>query len=281
MGRSTFFHHRVCAVATKHHKERVIAPILSKELGVHMVSVSLDTDLFGTFTGEISRSLSPLETLRGKCDLAYKNSGISLIVASEGSFGPHPKLWFVPADEEFIMLKDYDHQIEIVARCMSTETNYSSSEIHNEEELMAFVRKCGFPDHAIILKSLANPASVVKGIKDENLLLTTYSDMRSHGEMVFAETDMRAMHNPTRMRIIEQACLELIRKIESSCPNCSAPGFDISSFVEGLPCESCGAPTRSALSSHLSCNTCGYFTERKYPLGKEYEDPMYCDFCNP
>ena len=246
-----------------------------------MVSISVDTDVFGTFTGEVPRLLSPVETLRAKCELAFKNSGISLIVASEGSFGPHPNFMFVPADEEFIMLKDFDNRIEIIARFITTETNFNAREIGSEDELLSFAEICRFPDHAIILKSAVNPNSVENGIADVHSLKTIYNRMKSAGDKVVAETDMRAMHNPTRMRCIGQTCRELIRKIESACPKCNTPGFDVTAMFSGLPCERCGAPTKSALSYQLGCNSCGCCVDRKYPFDKEYEDPMYCDFCNP
>lgn len=47
---------RKLLIATKHEKEKVIAPILARELGVKCFVVSnLDTDELGTFTGEIDR----------------------------------------------------------------------------------------------------------------------------------------------------------------------------------------------------------------------------------
>lgn len=45
------FKGRNLLIATKHEKEKVIAPILDKELGVNcFVVTNLDTDEFGTFT---------------------------------------------------------------------------------------------------------------------------------------------------------------------------------------------------------------------------------------
>jgi len=42
---------------------------------------------------------------------------------------------------------------------------------------------------------------------------------------VFIETDVRAHANPTRMKNIEKATHDLISKLNSTCPNCGAPGF--------------------------------------------------------
>lgn len=281
MSRSVYFSHRHCAVASKHKKEIVIAPILSEALGVNISTVLIDTDIFGTFTGEIPRTLTPVDALRAKCDLAFQNSGVSLIVASEGSFGPHPSLYFVPANEEFMMLKDYENDIEIIARYLTVETNYMSAEIHSSAELISFTEKCGFPDHAIILSCRENLSVTQKGISDQITLLKAYERLKVTAFPIVAETDMRAMNNPTRMRAIQNACHELVRKIENACPNCEAPGFDMTVLIPGLPCRQCYSATKTAIVAQYSCKKCGFKTEKKFPFGKEWEDPMFCDFCNP
>jgi len=72
-----------------------LAALLEKELGVIcIVPENLDTDLLGTFSGEIERELSPMDAARQKCLLAMELTGADLAVASEGSFGAHPLLYF-------------------------------------------------------------------------------------------------------------------------------------------------------------------------------------------
>ena len=59
------FEGRKLLIATKHSKERVIAPILEEKLGVTcVVPTDFDTDLLGTFTGEIERKSDALTTAR-------------------------------------------------------------------------------------------------------------------------------------------------------------------------------------------------------------------------
>ena len=90
------FQNRKLVIATKHQKEIVIAPILEKELGVIcFINEDFDTDTLGTFTGEIERKLDPISTVREKCIKAMDLSNCDMGVASEGSFGPHPSLFFV------------------------------------------------------------------------------------------------------------------------------------------------------------------------------------------
>ena len=137
---------RRLVIATMHQKEVVITPILEKELGVEcFVPDNFDTDMLGTFTGETPRVLSQIETVRQKCLLAMKQTNCDLGVASEGSFGSHPTLFFVPADDEFLIFIDKKNDIEIVARKLSTETNFSGQQINSEEELLEFSKKIKFP----------------------------------------------------------------------------------------------------------------------------------------
>jgi hypothetical protein len=94
------FQNRKIIIATKHEKEQVIAPILEKELGVNcFVDETFDTDALGTFTGEIERELDPISTVREKCLRAMKANNCDLGIASEGSFGAHPSMFFINADD--------------------------------------------------------------------------------------------------------------------------------------------------------------------------------------
>lgn len=98
---------------------------------------------------------------------------------------------------------------------------------------------------------------------------------------VYVETDMRALHNPTRMEVIQKAVQKLITKIKTHCPKCHNPGFSTAEAQSGLKCENCGLPTRSTLLHILKCQSCGFSEEKMYPHGRIAEDPMYCDICNP
>lgn len=277
------FKGRDLVIATKHGKERVIAPIVEKELGVKcFVSLDLDTDLLGTFTGEIERKNDPITSARNKCFMAMELTNCDIAIASEGSFGPHPSLFFIPADDEIIVLIDKKNGLEIIVRELNTETNFNGSDIKTEEELLAFAANANFPSHGLILrKSKDEYGDIVKGINSVEQLSKVFIELMNDFGTAFVETDMRAMYNPTRMKIIESATQKLIKKINTLCPICNMPGFGITDAKEGLPCEICNFPTRSTLSYLYTCQKCNYTKEEKYPKGKKIEDPMYCDYCNP
>ena len=277
------FQNRKLIIATKHQKESVIAPILEKELGVNcFINETFDTDILGTFTGEIERELDPISTAREKCLQAIKLSNCDLGIASEGSFGPHPSMIFINADDEFLIFIDILNHIEIIVRELSTSTNFNGKQIQNQKELLNFAEQVGFPSHGLILrKSKEENTDVHKGITDIKNLKETFDHLTSKYNSVYAETDMRAMYNPTRMKVIERVTEKLVEKIKSACPQCQMPGFGITEAKKGLECSLCGSPTNSTLSYVYVCQHCKFSKEEMYPNNKTTEDPTYCDYCNP
>ncbi|MBI3521035.1 MAG: hypothetical protein HY062_16975 [Bacteroidetes bacterium] len=274
---------RKIIIATKHQKEQVVAPLLNNELGLDcVVSKDMDTDVFGTFTGEIERLNNPIETARQKCLKAMELSGLDLAISSEGSFGLHPTAFFLQANSEVILLVDKKNKLEFIAREISTKTNFSGSEVKSYKELQEFAKSALFPSHGLILrKSKEAKEDIYKGITTTTILKQAYNALWTKYGSVYAETDMRAMYNPTRMLVIKRAVEKLITKIKSPCPTCNGPGFSVTEAKPGLKCENCGSPTRSTLLHILSCQSCGYTEEKLHPHGRFLEDPMYCDICNP
>lgn len=280
---SELFTKRRLLIATKHQKEQVMAPILAAELGVECQALVIDTDVLGTFSGEVPRLDDPLTTLRKKCELAFQQDRTAdLVVASEGSFGPHPSMFFLPANEEWVMLTDKKHGLEITARCLSTETNFSAKQVNAWSALCEFAATAQFPSHGLILRRTEdNYDEVIKGIVTPGGLRQAFDALFEPNVGVYVETDMRAMHNPSRMEVIEQTIRELVNKVRSCCPQCAMPGFDKVAVNSGLLCAACGTPTRGVRSHIFRCQHCDYQEERLFPYGKEQEDPRYCDVCNP
>lgn len=277
------FKGRKIVIATKHQKEKVIAPLLQRELELKcVVPNDLDTDVFGTFTGEVERLNDPVETARLKCLKAMEQSGCDMAICNEGSFGPHPGLFFIHADSEIVMLMDKKNKLEFIVREISTKTNFNGREINSYTELQQFAESTLFPSHGLILRKSRNfKEDIYKGITTKKDLKNAYDTIMHKYGTVYAETDMRALYNPTRMTVIEDAVQKLLTKIKTYCPKCNAPGFSITEAKPGLKCKNCGLPTRSTLLHILSCQSCGFTEEKLYPHGRFSEDPMYCNLCNP
>lgn len=278
-----FFQNRRLVIVTMHEKEKVIAPLAERYLGVYtMVGSDINTDLFGTFSGETERQLDIMTTLRNKCLQGMEKYGCDLAVASEGSFGMHPLIFNVPVDDESLLLMDKKHQLEIHASIRSMETNFGGKEICDVEELESFATISGFPSHALIIRrDKGTTDHIFKGIRDWKTLYSTFDELHQRFGKVYVETDMRAMYNPGRMKVIEDATNQLISKVLSCCPQCHMPGFSLTGTDSGLPCELCKAPTKSVKYEIYTCQSCLFMEIKPYPKGKMYEDPMFCDYCNP
>ncbi|MBL6448241.1 hypothetical protein JMN32_18145 [Fulvivirga sp. 29W222] len=276
------FQGRHLAIATMHGKESVIASRVASSLGViPLVPQGLNTDQLGTFTGEVERITDPLTTARKKCEMALDMTGYDLAIANEGSFGMHPLLSFVPSDEELILLLDRKHDFEIVGRQFSTKTNFGGQLCETTKDLLDFADRVKFPLHALILRSAKkSEPRFFKGIRDKDELLDKFRFLNERYGQAFVETDMRAMYNPMRMDVIAEATEVMLDKAVTACEACNFPGFGISDVKSGLRCRQCNLPTRSIQAYIYSCPKCHFFKELSDPH-KSFEEPMYCDFCNP
>lgn len=282
----SLFTNRVAVLATMHQKEQVMAPIL-EELGLKViVPYTFNTDTFGTFTREIKRPGTQIEAARLKALEVLEITGETIAVASEGSFAPHPSLPYISSNREIVVFIDKTHDLEIIGEEFSIDTNHDYKVISSVDEAYEFASKIGFPEHGLIVMFDENPknsSEVFKGINTLDKLTEAVNFVLNHSitGKAHIETDMRAMFNPTRMKNIEKATRNLISKINSCCPQCSAPGFDITQRIQGLPCELCYAPTLLIKSVIYQCKKCGYKEDKLYPDGAEFADPGQCMYCNP
>lgn len=283
----SIFKNRIAVLATMHKKEKVISPIFEKEVGIQLiVPKGFNSDTFGTFTGDVKRTGDQFDAARLKAEAALKFSKKTLAVASEGSFGSHPVIPFLPFNREIVLLKDSEHEIELVGVATSTEINYKGSHVYSFEEALSFAESIGFPDTGVVVKAedtSHESIECVKGIISPDTLREAVESLmeQSKDKSVFIETDLRAMYNPKRMKVIEEAAKDLVSKMLSLCPDCSWPGFQITEKVKGLPCSWCNLPTDVVKAHVYQCEKCGYIKKDTFPDGKETADPGSCNFCNP
>jgi hypothetical protein len=270
------------SLITKHQKEQALSPELEK-LGFTLEVIAVDTDTLGTFSGEIERKKDVWETLEAKINLGHTQAKGQILLASEGSFGPHPEIPWLTIDEECLLWFDHktNQKIKVIHR--STDTNYSFLEnIKAWETLETWAKSVDFPEHGVILcDDLKSPLWIEKEIRTWHELSNVFEKGLRLRECVCAQTDMRAHKNPKRMRVIADAAKILVQKLQSCCPSCKTPGFDVVKKIPGLPCQSCGMPTKTPISALWKCDACGYEIEKKIPRENPWENPMYCDFCNP
>ena len=119
-----------------------------------------------------------------------------------------------------------------------------------------------------------------KGIIDKDHLESLFHEFEKMGaDQILVETDMRAMLNPSRMKVIAKAAEKLKNSILSECPDCHWPDYTVKKVLTGLPCGLCQMPTDSVRAQLLCCDHCGKTEE--VAIEKTHQDPMYCNYCNP
>ena len=273
-------------LATMHAKEKVVAPIVERFLGLRLeVTAGVDTDAFGTFSRDIERVGSQLDAARAKIEAAFERiPDLQIGLASEGSFGPHPYIPFCPLEREIVVLVDRRSGLELVGRHATPDTNFAHVVFADIARGLDFAEKVGFPDHGVIVMGCRDgqPAHDLGLIKDAE----TWDDLTSALHQVvdkagtaFVETDMRAHRNPKRMRAIKRATIDLVRRARSPCPACGRPGYAVTERLPGLPCSWCGEPTLLIRASVQSCVGCGWRAERA--VEAVVAEPAHCGECNP
>ncbi len=273
-------------LATMHGKERVIAPLLNCALGLRVsVSIGVNTDRFGTFSRDVDRTGTQLDTARAKIAAAFAaHPDAQIAVASEGSFGPHPYIPFMPLAREIVVLRDLGSGLELIGHYASTTTNFSHAVVSDVGSALAFAYGVRFPEHGVIVMGVIDnqpaPArALIKEIRSSADLETAVTQVIGMCGAAFVETDMRAHRNPTRMRAIKRATFDLVRRFRSPCPVCAAPGFAVTERLAGLPCSWCGGSTLAIRVEVLSCAACGHRIELLMPATTA--DPGQCSDCNP
>ena len=277
----SIYKNRRILLASMHNKEQAIAPAFQQHLGCRLSVEAFDTDQFGTFSGEIERVRSAYDTcvLKAKCAALEKKYALS--VASEGSFGPHPANPFLPSAHEIMVFVDLEHDWVISEQYVTTCTNYQSVVIEATTDLTPLLRAMQFPSHALTLHLHPTSALLAKGITSEQQLHECMALGFSQVQQLRLGTDMRAMHNPTRMHTLAELAERLVRRILSACEVCHTPGFGMSGTCGFLPCELCGGPTDRYALEVWSCLQCEFKLEKPRRDGVLSTNATYCPQCNP
>lgn len=269
------YHATTAALATRHGKERAIAPAFAA-LGMALrVPETIDTDTLGTFTGEVPRPAPMRETARLKARLGMAATGLPIGLASEGSFGPHPAIPFLAAGREMLVFIDDERGLEVAEEAISERTNFATLTLEPGAEVDGFLARVGFPQHALVLRQ---GEEIHKGITTRDELDRL---LAKGGGPARIETDMRAHLNPTRMGEIAALATKLVQRIATPCPACGTPGFGPVRRAAGLPCADCGTPTPLTRSIVLGCARCAHEQHQPRHDKRDAASPAECPECNP
>ena len=282
------FEGRTAALATQHGKAAVIAPALAP-LGLAVVVAAVDTDAFGTFSGERPRVGDARTAARAKARAALATcADADYAIASEGSFGPHPALPFAAAGAELVLLLDARTGDAWWGEDVTLETTHAHADVRTLEEARAFAARVRFPSHAVVVtvprcaddRAETGPDIVVgRGLADEAALAAAVERTLARWGVARVASDLRADRNPTRMAAVGRAADDLARRLASACPACARPGWWPVERLAGRPCAWCDAPTALARAARWTCEGCGLDETRTLDAGPA--PPDACAACNP
>lgn len=265
------------ALGTMHGKEAAIAPPLAG-LGIAVVRADLDTDRFGTFAGDVARAGDMRDAARAKARAAAEVTGLPVALASEGAYGPHPTVPFLPFGRELLLWLDTRSGREIVETLTDSQPSHDQETVQDPAGAEGFLARIGFPATAVIVQGAAGATPIAKGITRRDALDAAIRASVAKAGQAFLQTDMRAHLNPRRMAMIGQLAERLARRLATPCPACKAPGFGHLRALPGLPCRDCGRETGLIAAELHGCTACGHEAQLRRP-GEA--DPAHCPWCNP
>jgi hypothetical protein len=270
------------SLATKHGKLSQIAPWI-EALDCWTVQLAeIDTDQFGTFSGEVAREKSPRDTAIAKARAAADLLGCDYGLASEGTIGAHPAYPWINSDHEILALVRRTDDFVLTETFLSPDIQAHSEVVDENTNLDELVAKLDLPTHAAIIVAGGDVDNVLhKGVQDPSDLKQKIMEALSSGKKLLrVENDFRAMHSPSRQANIIKCAELLAKRIETQCAACGEIGFGKVGYEYGLPCSDCDQVVQSVANSERhACVSCEHTELRT--LGKTTVDPSRCDFCNP
>lgn len=276
-------------LATMHGKQAAIAPVLFDRLGLSVsTAADLDTDALGTFTGEVPRAGTIREAAIAKARLGMKATGLTIGIASEGSYGPHPHVSFIAGGIELMVLIDDIRGIVVTEHLIDDVPMFAHAFVRVADELTDFLDRIGFPDQAVIVKPAEGKSEcegrpIHKGLRRREELAKAVAQCASNSRdgRALVQTDMRAHMNPTRMATLRQLAHALAERLAMRCPSCGVPGYGQVDVEAGLPCEDCGAPSIMVRNHIFGCVVCEHREKSPRTDGITHADPGQCPLCNP
>lgn len=249
---------------------------------MELVISDIDTDFFGTFSGEVERKFPPIETAIAKAKAGMNSTGLKLGIASEGSIGNDPVIPLLISDIEIMVLVDLINDLVITESYRSFDITASTFLANVDDDLTDYLSRIDFPNQKLIAKSNPSHTEVIKGIGSSKELRKAISKLAviSNNGKVKLEPDFRAHNSPSRQKNITKVAKLLVSRIEKLCPECALPGFGKITYARGLSCSICRLFDEDAIKGEiLICEVCQYAQN-----GRNLDttlDPSKCKRCNP
>lgn len=273
---------RRAVLATKHDKLALVAPALRASVGLIVEGISLDTDVLGTFSGDVERTGSPWDTAVAKARLGMRAADCPIGIASEGSIGPDASVPFAISAVELVVLVDDEREIVVGEFERGLDILAVGRDVVPGEDIDDLLRQGDFPNHAMIVRPASGlEGPIVKGIAtlpELERAIRLCASASVHGR-VRVETDLRAHCCPSRRTIIARAAERLGVRLSSCCPDCGTPGWGVVRLEFGVPCTWCGREVHVPRADVMGCVSCP--ATRTVVRAETSADPGHCDWCNP
>lgn len=258
-----------------HGKESILSPIFMERLNASVIHTDqFDTDLLGSFSGDVARTLSPIDCAIKKAQIGCEITGLNLGLGSEGSFGPTP-YGFGTMNHELIACINLNEDWLVAGHHFApVSAKVFKTNLLSDIE-MFFAQ---LPQHQSAILKLGK--EIRKGLQDPIEGQDLLSKWKWDGSQTFElHYDFRAHHSKPRRLNIAFATHDLINRLLSNCPNCNCPGFWPDESVKGLPCAVCQLPTKQTYAKISRCQKCAWVNEELVEIKEA--PPQYCDWCNP
>lgn len=269
--------------ATKHDKARLVAPHFASVLSVSVDTVEFDTDSLGTFSGEIKRRGSAIDTALEKARISAESSESGLGLGSEGTIGPSFELPLLTSDIEILAFIDLRGNVSVSEHVTSHTIRTISMTVEPHGDYHARLVAGGFPEHGVIVMPADGEAQpIFKGLHTRREVdsAVRICAVASSTGTARIESDLRANHCPTRQPAISQAALQLATRLRQQCPACGAPGWGIISYDRGVPCSMCDEIVDVPSREVHGCTACGERRVASQPI-RTTISPERCPRCNP
>ena len=267
------------ALLVSHHaKAEVLGPVWAQH-GWELAEVDLDTDVLGTFSGDVPRRWPPLETARRKALLGRAHGDAPWLAASEGSVSADP---FAPARaSEIVVLVARSGEPLIAGFAASEAVEVTSMRVMpdtREEDIAATAQRGLRGGHHLMVSRPDRRRRAIGALAVPDQVLSACCQLGRDAELL-VQTDWRAHLCPSRRPLLEGAARDLLARFDTPCPSCGAPGFGPTEAIAGRRCASCERPTNEPRGYRWGCPWCHVVRERR-----SHDSPVpesRCEWCNP
>jgi hypothetical protein len=264
--------------ATRHGKERQAREPFRRHLDAEVVAPArIDTDQFGTFTGDIPRTRTARDAALDKALLGVLLTGNPYAIASEATYRNE---FGMTQLDELLLFHDAERGVTLTESIRAAVPPAVAAIVTSPGQALRVATRHGFPEVGLVATAETPAGPLIrKGQRHAAQLAVTVSALLTRADEVRLEPDLRAHANPARQQVITRLADRLALRLTRPCPECDIVGWGIVDVERGLPCGQCGEPTAAIRADVYGCAVCGH---RASVLRAGADaDAAGCDACNP